>query len=146
MTASENERAAAFTAACDERGLPSRLLLAVRADGRAQTLADTPGLTAEDHEASLGFGCHYIAPQAAAITSALHESGIVIDPDGTPIDHHWVTLTDGTILDVTWLRLITPDASEHARYVTYGELGEDADPHENPAGYAAWLAGRRLPA
>ncbi len=109
-----------------------------RERGRAQTLADTPGLTIPEYHP--GFGCHYIAPEVATAIGGMPESGHVIHDDGTWDDHHWV-VKDGHIVDATYDKLIPPGHPDQQRYIPYGE--SPFDPNEGQeAEFNTWLRTR----
>lgn len=106
--------------------------------GREQTMKDTPGQESE------AFGCHYIAPEVARAIGGAHESGIKLtgDPSEPYFDHHWAIAPEGHIVDATHRKVVSQHDPEYKSYVPYSELGEGADPEENPKGFSQWLDAR----
>ena len=125
-------------------GFDVELLESIRSQGRAEVDSDA-------EYADENFGCHLIAPRVAAELGIECESGIVLDPEATELqadgsykligyyDHYWNVLPDGAILDVT-NREFYPHGNQD--YLLYGDLGESADPLENPEGFQAFLQER----
>lgn len=100
-------------------------------------------------------GCHLVAPEAAALLSKLgatHRSGYFDARalgDETAVDHHWVALPDGTIIDPTadtfgcgelGIAVIAPCDPAARRYREYGALPADVDDADGPPPASAVFA------